>query len=225
MAVDTISELTWDIDPLVEGRGEEGVEAYLDRALEIAGRLHEQRGKVGGFDAAKLVDFMTSYGEIMELGGRASSFARLAFTADTQDPKRGALVQKVEERMTEVTTLLLFFDLEWTALGDAEAEALLEDPRLGFAAHYLSVLRRSRKHLLSEPEERILAEKAVTGRSAWSRLFNDLTSRIEVDLDGPKTLQEALSRLSSSDREERRVAGGAVTRALEPGLQTRAYIH
>ena len=36
--------------------------------------------------------------------------------------------------------------------------------------------------MLSEPEEKILAEKAVTGASAWSRLFDELTSSIEVRL-------------------------------------------
>ena len=34
------------------------------------------------------------------------------------------------------------------------------------------------------PKRSILTEKAVTGRSAWERLFDELTSAITVDLDG-----------------------------------------
>lgn len=225
MTVGALSDLTWDIEPLVEGRGEEGVEALLQEALVIAKCLSGSRGDLHSFGATELAEFLKGYAEISDLGGRAGHFARLAFSADTRDPKRGALLQLVQERMTEITTLLLFFELEWTSLREDEAETLMNDPRLSFAAHYLKVLRASRRHLLTELEERILAEKAVTSRSAWTRLFDNLTSQIEVELDGTTTLQEALSRLTSGDRDQRRRAAEAVTRSLQPGLETRSYIY
>ena len=71
----------------------------------------------------------------------------------------------------------------------------------------------------------MLADKSVTGRSAWGRLFSELTSAITVDVDGGAvSLEEALSRLQSPDREVRRVAAEAVTAGLEPGLRTRAFV-
>ena len=71
----------------------------------------------------------------------------------------------------------------------------------------------------------MLAEKDVTGSSAWSRLFDELTSAIPVELhDGTTSLEQALSRLASPDRDERRTTAEAVTVALEPGLRTRAYV-
>ncbi len=87
-------------------------------------------------------------------------------------------------------------------------------------------MRRYRDHLLSEPEERILAEKALTGASAWARLFDELTSAIEVSLseEEPVALDVALSRLVVPDREVRRTSAEAVTEALAPGLRTRAYL-
>jgi oligoendopeptidase F len=226
MTLETAPDLTWDIDTLVDGLGEQGVVALLDESLQKAKVLSEHRGQIADFDAERLAEFMQGIGEVMELAGRAGSYARLAFSADTQDPKHGALLQMVEERGTEISTLLLFFELEWAAVDDEKSDALLRDPKLGFAAHYLKVLRESREHLLSEPEERILAEKAVTARSAWRRLFNDLTSQIDVELDGERTtLQQALARTISPDREVRCTAAQAVTAALQPGLQTRAYIY
>ena len=50
------------------------------------------------------------------------------------------------------------------------------------ARHHLRNVRRYREHLLSEPEERIVTEKSLTGASAWTRLFEELTSVIEVEL-------------------------------------------
>ena len=219
-------DLTWDIDTLVDGRGEAGVDSYLDDAKARAEKLAAKRGTLGDWSGADLAQFMAELGEIRELIGRAGSYAHLAFSADTQNPDRGALLQKVEERGTEISTLLLWFELEWNEVDDARAEELLADPGLEQARHHLRVLRRYRYHLLTEPEEKILAEKSVTGRSAWQRLFSDLTSAMEVELDGEtKTLEEALSRLSSHDRDVRKTAASAVTNTLKDGLRTRGYIY
>ena len=219
-------ELTWDIDPLVDGRGEEGVESLLDRGRSRAEALAKHKGEIASLDAAGFAAFMSEYGEIHDLVGRAGSYAQLAFSADTQDPRHGSLLQKVQERATEISTLLLFFELEWTALEDAKARELLDDPRLDFARHHLVVMRRFRDHLLTESEERIMAEKSVTGRSAWVRLFSDLTAALEVDLDDEQvTLEQALSRLSLPDREVRRTAATGITNALSDGLKTRGFIY
>jgi oligoendopeptidase F len=101
---------------------------------------------------------------------------------------------------------------------------------LDFCRHYLRNARRYREHLLTEPEEKILAEKALTGAGAWSRLFEELTSAIEVELPGdqapaePVALDVALSKLMDADREVRRGTAEAVSAALAPGLRTRAFL-
>jgi oligoendopeptidase F len=175
----------WDLDRLVDGLGGDGARTQLTDALErsraFAGRY---AGKLDELDSAGLEQAMRELGEIQELVGRAGTYAGLCFSVDTADPAAGALMQEVQERGTEIETTLLFFELEWAALDNERAEGLLEDQRLAFCAHYLRNARRYREHLLSEPEEKILAEKSVTGASAWSRLFDELTSAIEVRLPG-----------------------------------------
>jgi oligoendopeptidase F len=163
---------------------------------------------------------------INESVARTASYAMLRFATDTADPVRGALLQRVQERATEIETRLLFFDLEWAALDDARAGELLAGEELDFCRHHLRTQRRYRPHLLSEPEERVMAEKAVTGRSAWSRLFAELTSAIRVQLpeEEPVALDVALARLVSPEREERRAVAEGVTAALEPGLRTRGFV-
>src|SRR5436190_1459024 len=87
--------------------------------------------------------------------------------------------------------------------------------------------RRYRPHLLTEPEEKILAEKAIASHSAWSRLFGELVAALRVTLDDEEelSLEVALSRLQSPDREQRRTAAQAVSDTLGPGLRTRAFIY
>jgi oligoendopeptidase F len=133
----------------------------------------------------------------------------------------------VQEKSTAIETQLLFFELEWAALEDERADELLAADGLDTARHFLRSSRRYRPHLLSEPEEKILTEKTVSGRSAWSRLFSEQVSALSVSLPGeeePVTLDGALARLMSSDRDVRRGAAEAVTDALAPGLRTRAFI-
>jgi len=222
----TAAEVAWDIEPLVDGRGADGVDALLD---EAAGRVDEiaasSRGRIGDLDAVALAELMHEVGAISELIGRAGSYAGLWFSVDTTDAQRGALLARTEERATAISNELLFVELEWAALDDDHVAAVLADDRLEFCRHHLASARRYRSHLLSEPEERILAEKAITGSSAWARLFSELTSTIDVTIGAESvSLEEGLSRLQSPDRAVRRDAAEAVTDALTPGLRTRAYI-
>ncbi len=221
-----LAQAAWDLEPLVDGEGEAGVRGRLEQALRSAQAFAERyAGKLGELDGAGLAGAMRELAETYELLGRAGTYAALRFSTDTAAPENGALLQEVQERETAIATRLLFFELEWAALPQERAEELLADPGLDFCRHHLRNVRRYREHLLSEPEERVLAEKSLTGSTAWARLFEELTSAIEVDLDGGRVaLDVALSRLAHPDREVRRTAAEAVTAALAPGLRTRAYV-
>jgi len=219
------ADVAWDLEPLVDRRGEPGVDALLDDADQRAAALGSYRGRIGELNASELAALMHDIAAIIELIGRAGSYAGLRFSVDTTDPPRGALLARTEERATAISNELLFVELEWAALSDEQAEPLLADDVLAFCRHHLAAARRYRPHLLSEPEERVLNDKAVTGKSAWARLFSELTSTITVDTtDGPVSLEEALSRLQSPDRDVRRASADAVTAALSPGLRTRAFV-
>lgn len=221
-----LQRTAWDLDPLVEGEGEAGARRQLLDGLGRAQAFAERyAGRVAELDAEGLAQAMRELAFIQELVGRAGTYAALRFSVDTADPANGALLQEVQERATQIETTLLFAELEWAALPQERVDELLADERLDFCAHHLRRLRRYRDHLLSEPEEKLMSEKAVTGASAWSRLFDELTSAIGVELpDGKAALDVALSMLASPDRELRRTVAEAVTAALQPGLRTRAFL-
>jgi oligoendopeptidase F len=243
----------WDLEPLVDGEGPDGVERRLSEALRRSQEFAASyAGRLDELDSERLREAMQQLAAIHDLVGRAGTYAALRFSTDTADPANGALLQVAQERGTEIETTLLFFDLEWAALDDARAQELLGGDGLDFCRHHLRNVRRYRDHLLSEPEEKILAEKALTGAGAWTRLFEELTSAIEVRLpadgtgeagggehgqggdggaraaatEGNETvaLDIALSRLSLPNREARRATALAVSDALAPGLRTRAFL-
>lgn len=228
MTLMDVQDVAWDLDPLVDGEGADGAERLIAEADERAARFAEQHaGKVAQLDGPGLAAAMAELETIVDLIGRAGSYAMLRFAVDTAEPANGALLARVQEQGTQVETKLLFFELEWAALDDDRVDELLAADGLETTRHHLRTLRRYRPHLLSEPEEKLLTEKSLTGRDAWTRLFSELTSAIRVDLpdaDEPAPLDVALSRLMSPDRDLRRATAEAVNQTLEPGLRTRAYV-
>jgi oligoendopeptidase F len=227
-----LDAVAWDLSDLLDGaRAVEpaaAVDAMLDegqRRADAFGEAHA--GRVADLDGPGLVAAMRDLADLQDLLGRAASYVMLSFSENTADPTRGALLQRMQEKATAIETRLLFFELEWAALDDERAERLLGADGLDFARHHLRTARRYRPHLLSEPEEKILAEKALTGRSAWTRLFEEQASSIEVELDegaAPVSLEIALSRLFDRDDEVRRHAAARVSAALRPGLRVRGYV-
>jgi oligoendopeptidase F len=217
----------WDLSPLVDGGDEQTVHRQLAEAAERSKTFAgAHAGRVAELDADGLIAAMHELEQIQELIGKAASYASLRFATDTADPARGALLAAMQEQVTAIETQLLFFELEWAALDDARADELLTADGIDFCRHHLHAARRYRPHLLTEPEEKILAEKSIASQAAWARLFGELTSALRVGLDGEEvTLDVALSRLQSSEREARRTAAEAVSGALEPHLRTRGFIY
>ncbi|HUR85879.1 MAG TPA: M3 family oligoendopeptidase [Solirubrobacteraceae bacterium] len=224
----TVQDVSWDLSPLVHGEDDAGADRLLAAASERAQAFADSyAGRIGELDPPSFAAAVTELQEISELASRAGNYAMLRFSIDTADPALGALLARVQEAGTQIETKLIFFELEWAGLEDDRAEELLAAEGLDTARHFLRSARRYRPHLLSEPEEKILAEKTVSGSSAWSRLFSEQVSAVTVDLPGgeePVSLDSALAQLMSPDRDVRRGTAEAVTAALAPNLRTRAYI-
>jgi oligoendopeptidase F len=218
----------WNLEPLVESKGPDGVEELLNEARDRAAAFAQShRGQVAELGPDGLADAMQELAAIYDLTGRAGSYAMLSFTLDTTDPVRGALIQRARELGAAIETQLLFFELEWNQLPDEHAAQLLGAEGLDFCRHYLRNLRRYRPHQLSEPEERVMTELDVTGSSAFRRLFTEQISSIDVavpDAEERISLEVALSRLQDPDRDVREQAARATTEALRSDLRTRAYV-
>jgi oligoendopeptidase F len=224
----TAADVAWDIDTILPD--DSSPADLFDRADALADELGALRGTVADLDSSALAVAMARIAEIQDLVARAGYHAMLAFSTATDDPARGAAVAASQARSTEIETKLIFFDLEWAAADDDHAATVLADPQLDFCRHHLDNLRLNRPYLLSEAEETILAERRQTGASAWSRLFDELTSSIQVDLPeaaggGTAPLMSALSLLQHPEREVRRTVAESVTAGLAPGLRTRAFVY
>jgi oligoendopeptidase F len=220
----------WELSDLYAGPDDPALEGDLDGALAAARELAERvRGRVAELSAAELAEALDALERLEEPVARAGAYAGLLFASDTSAPRHGALLQRVQERTSEIRNELVFFELEWAALDDAKAEAALADPTLAPRRHLLRAMRRYRPHLLSEPEERILEETANTGRRAFARLFDEVMGaarfRLELD-DGSRELgeEEVLARLYDPERDVRRAAAAALSDGLRRHSRTLTFV-
>ena len=121
---------------------------------------------------------------IHHLAQRIESYAGLAFAGNTQDQGVQTFYGTVEDRMAGVQNRILFFSLWWKGLDDAAAERLIAGS--GDYRYWLETMRQFRPHTLSEPEEKIINIKDVTGAKAINNLYDTITNRyvFKVEVEG-----------------------------------------
>jgi oligoendopeptidase F len=219
-------EVAWDLSDLYAATDDPAIDRDLDEADARADKLGEAyRGRIADLNPGEMLALIEGYEAVGELAARVDTYAYLHWSTNTEDPARGALVQKVNERGAQLQQKLVFVEVEWANAPDEAAQKLIDDPALAHYQHWLEMARRRRPHLLSEPEEKIMAEKAVSGRNAWKRFFDEVSGAARYELDGEMVSMEViLSRLYHPDRERRIEAAAAFTSGLESLSRTMTYI-
>jgi oligoendopeptidase F len=118
---------------------------------------------------------------ISRLASRIVDFAGLGFAADTQDQVIQAFQSDVESRMALIANRTLFFSLWWKSLEEIEAERLISGS--GDYRYWLEEIRHFKPHTLTEPEEKIINIKDVTGAVAINNLYNMITNRYTFHME------------------------------------------
>ena len=127
-----------------------------------------------------LLDSLRLAETITRTMNRLGAYAYLWFSENTKHQAARAFKAKVEELQARIANRMLFFDLWWQQLDDANAGRLMAVS--GDYRYHLESLRRFKAHTLSEPEEKILNVKSVTGRQAVIGLYDIFTSGLTFSL-------------------------------------------
>jgi oligoendopeptidase F len=219
----------WDLSPLVSGAEEaqRRLEAGLDRAREFERRY---RGTLATIEPPGLAEALEELSAIDNELSRVSSYVHLRESVDVTSQENKDLSAAVDRALVEAANALRFFDLEWIALPEERARELYDSPEASRDRHYLVALRRFAPHTLSEPEERMLAERGPAAVSAWQTLFGRITSTLEVPFDAgegeePHTIDRLLAHVRDPDRDLRRRALETLYDALGPHADTLAHTY
>ncbi len=201
-------DVIWDLSVFYQGLDDPQLEADIASLTEQVDDFQARyRGKVAQMSAAGFVSAYEAMEAIYDLRGRLGSFAFLNFSTDTGDTDYQAAVARIEELESALSQKMVFFDLEWNALDDERASAILDDPIAAKVRYYMEAERRYRPYNLSEAEEQIIIEKGVTGSGAWTRFFTQLTSAFRFDWLGEEVnMTFVLNKLRDADRDVREMA-------------------
>ena len=213
---DAIGDLpNWDLGDLYSGPDCPALDGDLERAERDAiGFAEAWRGRLADLDGDGLEAAISAYEAIEDVLGRVTSYAQLAYAGNLSDPEIARFHQTMTERVNDISAHLLFFRLELNRIDDQ----VLAGQTTGAAARYrpwIEDIRAFRPHQLGEDIERLLHDKRVAARAAWTRLFDEVMADMRFELGGDGlTSEEILNRLSDPDEALRRRAAAALGEEL-----------
>ena len=170
----------WDLSHLAE-----------DPAKHFETLLAKIESQVAAFEAARAQcsatmetavfrPLLTLSEHIAVASSKLSAYAYLWFSENTKDLAARSFKDKVEERLTALQNRLVFFDLWWQSVDEGNARRLMA--RTGTLRYHLETIRRVTPHTLSEPEEKIVNIKNITGRNAIQLLYDVVTNAFTFTL-------------------------------------------
>ena len=216
----------WDLGDLYPGRDSAALAADLaDAEREAVAFAARHAGKLAQLSPAAFGAAIAAYERLDERLARLTSYADLTYAGDQSDPEIGRFCQTIQERVNAIATHTLFFTLEINRLSDGDIAAKLTAPETARYAAWLRELRVFRPHQLDDIVEKLLHEKHVTGRAAWTRLFDETMAGLRFPVRGRAlTSAEALHLLSDGDGGLRRDAAQSISTVLGANIKTFALI-
>jgi len=175
-SINTYSVKKWDLGELFPGFDSPELQGAFDNVEEQVASFEGVRGKLSpDMDAETFLDVVRASEETTRVVYKVYAFAELSFAADTQDQNAQSLMGRVQQFVAEIQNRTLFFNLWWKDLDEKNADRLMETS--GDYRYYLEEMRHFKPHTLSEPEEKVINLKDVTGTSALVNLYEAITTR------------------------------------------------
>jgi oligoendopeptidase F len=218
---------TWDLSDLYNDLKDPDIRRDLDDAKSRSQAFQQSyQGKLNDLSGDELAAAIAEYEAISEICGKIGSFAQLMYAGDSSDAAIGQFYQFVQEEMTGISSLSLFFGLEINRIEDASLDAKYDQSEaLRRYRPWLDENRAFRPHQLSDEVEQVLHERRVAGAAAWVRLFDQTMAELRFPIDGEDlTMSDAANMLSSSKVEERKKAAKSIGDVLGKNIKLLAHI-
>lgn len=196
-------------DPAIEADIKAGSDAAASLAERAKGKLEATLRAPGG--AAAFAGLIADYEKLQDLLGKVMSYAGLLYSGDTTDPQRMKFYGDVQEKITAISSGLLFFELEINRIDDGLIEAGFAEPTLAHYRPWLTDIRLDKPYQLEDRVEELFHEKSITAYSAWNRLFDETIAGLRFPVDGEDlAIEPTLHLLQETDPAKRKAAAEAL---------------
>ena len=201
--------------------------AELERACTVFAATYE--GRLGLQDAANLLVCVQEYERIEVIAGRLMSYAGLRYYQNSMDSDRAKFMADAQDLVTNATTPLVFFSLEFNRLEDGHLNRLMA-ANAGLARYkpVFDRMRAMRQHQLSDELEKFLHDESVVGASAWNKLFDETMAGLMFLVAGEPealNLEATLNLLTDPVRTKREAAARALANVFDKHVRLFARVH
>jgi oligoendopeptidase F len=178
----TFTQTKWSLANLYPGFNTPELESAYDNLEEQVTSFEGLRTNLTpDMPADRFLEVVRASEEMTRIANKLYSFSGLSFAADTQDQTAQSAQARVQQFLAEMENRTLFFSLWWKDLDDENAVRLMEAS--GDYRYYLEEMRHFKPHTLSEPEEKVVNLKNVTGAQALVTLYDSITNRYVFKLE------------------------------------------
>ncbi|TNE33492.1 MAG: M3 family oligoendopeptidase [Alphaproteobacteria bacterium] len=216
----------WDLSDLYPGRNSPELLEDLETAAQNAKTFAKNyKGRLDELDGQELYLAISAYEEIGEIEGRIMSYAYLVYAGNMSDPDIGKFFQTMQERISAISTDLLFLTLELNRIEEDRLQEMYENTSLKKYEPWIRNVRALKPYQLSDDLEKLLHEKDISGRSAWVRLFDETMAGLTFEVDGKALAsQQALHLLSNPNAETRKKAARSLGKVFGENVRLFALV-
>ena len=218
----------WDLSDLYKAEDDPELNKDLNWLRKACSNFAEDyQGKLGKLGAMGLLDAVERYQAIEVIAGKVMSFAGLRYYQLTTDAQRTKFMSDMQDKVTKLTTPLVFYGLEFNRIsGDRIASLLSEDSGLARYKPVFDRMRAMKPYQLSDELEKFLHDQSVVGASAWNRLFDETVASLTFQIKGEELpLEAATNKLSDKNRDMREAAAREIARVLKENTSLFARVH
>ena len=218
----------WDLSDLYKAEDDPELNKDLDWLRKACSNFAEDyQGKLDKLGAMGLLGAVERYQAIEVVAGKLMSFAGLRYYQLTTDAQRTKFMSDMQDKVTKLTTPLVFYGLEFNRIsGDRIASLLSEDSGLARYKPVFDRMRAMKPYQLSDELEKFLHDQSVVGASAWNRLFDETVASLTFQIKGEELpLEAATNKLSDKNRDMREAAAREIARVLKENTSLFARVH
>ena len=215
----------WNLSDLYASTEDPAIARDIERSTAEASRIKQSyQGKLADLatDGAALAEAIAAYERLSDALGKLGSYAGLLYAANQTDPARAKFYGDISEKLTTISTDLIFFELELNQIDEAALEDAMNVPALARYKPWIEDLRKEKPYQLTEKIEQLFTEKSQTGRGAFSRLFSETMTGLRFDVageDGPLALEATLNLLSDPAEPRRHAASDALAKVFKDNIR------
>ncbi len=206
----------WNLNDLYAGPDAPELKADIAKSEKACAAFSESyKDKLAALSGKQLATSLKDYEALSDLIGRVGSYAQLYYVGDTTDSARAKFYGDINAKLTELSTLLLFYELEFNLLDDAVLSKAMQEPALAHYKPWIDNLRMEKPYQLDAKLEQLFLEKSQTGAGAFNRLFDETMAALTFEVDGETlNLEPTLNLMQSSDEAKRKAGSQALAKTF-----------